>query len=142
MGRIKIDFPEPALYEHRLPIRITDINYASHLAHDVLVSILHEARARFFLHFGMREESTDGVGVIITDLAVVYKGEVFYEDVLRIEIAVEEPSAVGCDFKYRVSRERDDKLVALAKTGILFFDFDRRHIAQMPPTFRRVIGAD
>ena len=87
MPRIHIPFPESVLFEHRVPVRITDLNYGNHLGHDALVSILHEARARFFRAFGMSEADVDGVGIILVDLAVRYQAQVFYGQTLRIEIA-------------------------------------------------------
>ena len=52
MARVKIEFPETTLFTHELSVRITDLNYGNHLAHDSLISLLHEARAPFFYRKG------------------------------------------------------------------------------------------
>jgi len=141
MARVRIEFPEPALFTHDVPVRITDLNYGNHLGHDSLVSILHEVRARFFRHFGMEESDVDGVGILLTDLAVQYKAEVFYGQVLRVEVAVADVAAHGCDIIYRVTDCDSNRLTALAKTGIAFFDYGAKTIAGVPTRFLTAVEA-
>ncbi len=139
MARLRLDYPEPTIFTHEVPVRITDLNYGQHLGHDTLVSILHEARARLFRAHDMEEGDVDGRGVILVDLAVTYRAQVFYGQVLRIEIGAGDITSRGCDLFYRVTDRDDGALVALAKTGIVFFDYDAGHIVGMPDRFRAVI---
>jgi acyl-CoA thioester hydrolase len=140
MARIQISFPDRALFTHEEPIRIGDINYGNHLGHDALVSILHEARARFFRAFGMEEGNVGGYGVILTDLAVSYRAQARYGQVLHIEIAAGEPGSRGCDLLYRVQDRDTGDLIALARTGILFYDYSAGRVVAMPEEFRRVLA--
>ena len=142
MTRIQIEFPDRVIFTHEEAIRIGDINYGNHLGHDALVSILHEARARLFRAFGMEEANVEGLGVILTDLAVSYRAQAFYGQALSIEIGAGEAGSRGCDLLYRV-RDRDTgALVALARTGLLFYDYAGGRVAGMPKAFRRVIAPD
>ncbi len=140
MARIRLTFPEQVLFVHEIPARISDLNYGNHLGHDSLISMLHEARARFFRHFGMAESDVDGVGILLVDLAVTYRAQVFYGQVLRIEIAGSDIGGRGCDLLYRVTDAAGGDSVALAKTGIVFYDYNQNRVATMPPRFRRVLG--
>ncbi len=85
MARTQLELPA-LIWSTTLDVRISDINFAGHLAHDRIVSLLHEARARFFRDQGCTELDVDGAGIILTDLFVVYKAEAFFGDVMRIEI--------------------------------------------------------
>jgi acyl-CoA thioesterase FadM len=88
----------------------------------------------------MSEGDVDGVGVILTDLQVSYRSEAFFGQMLRVEIAAESPSRRGVTLLYRVTDAADGRVVALAATGLLFFDYDTRRPALMPGRFRERLG--
>jgi len=139
MSRIKIEIPDRYIFKTEIPIRITDINYGGHLGNDSLLSIIHEARVRFLNHFGYSESNVEGVGIIMIDAAVQYKSEGFYGDNLLIEISVDDFSGIGCDFIYSISNKESKKEIAVAKTGIVFFDYEKRKTAPVPSAFKRKI---
>lgn len=142
MARIRIEYPDTqTIFRHTLSLRITDLNYGNHLAHDTLISLMHDARAQLFIAHGHKEIDIDGrgVGVVVADLAVSYKAEVFYPDTLTVEVAADEMSRKGCDLVYRVTRASDGGLVALAKTGIVFFDYNERKAVTVPEEFKAML---
>lgn len=136
MTRIKIELPEKFIFKTEIPIRITDINYGGHLGNDSLLSIVHEARLRFLKHLGYSESNVEGVGIIMIDSAIQYKSEGFYGDELVIEVSVNDFTGIGCDFVYRLTNKKTSKEIALAKTGIVFFDYDKRRTASVPKKFK------
>lgn len=139
MARITIDFPNNTLFKCSLPVRITDINYGQHLAHDKLISMLHEARAQFFENFDMSESNIDGLGIILSDLAICYQAESFYPEILTVEMALGEPSRCGCGMFYQVNKE-DGTRVATAKTGLVFFDYQIKKVAPIPESFLKLLA--
>ena len=70
MARIKIVIPANTLAVVNIPVRITDINYGNHLGNDALISIVHEARVQWLKINNYTELQVDGVGLIMSDLAV------------------------------------------------------------------------
>ena len=141
MARIKIQIPEKFIYKTEIPIRITDINYGGHLGNDSVLSLVHEARLRFLKHLGYSESNVEGVGIIMIDAAVQYKSEGFYGDELFIEVAITDFSNLGCDFVFKLTSKNSSKEIALAKTGIVFFDYKNRKTAQVPAQFKKKIGS-
>lgn len=139
MVRIKIEIPKKFIYKTEIPIRITDINYGGHLGNDSLLSIIHEARVRFLNHLGYSESNVEGSGIIMIDSAIQYKSEGFYGDELLVEVAVNDFSGIGCDFIYRVTNKNTSKEIALAKTGIVFFNYEKRKTAPVPELFKKKI---
>lgn len=139
MPRLKLDYTAPTLHTTDIPIRVTDLNYGNHLAHDRLVSILHEARVRFFRAFGFEERNTEGRGILLVDLAVTYHREAFYGQTLRVEVAIGEAATRGCELLYRVTDAANGETVALAKTGIVFIEPASRRVVSIPPAFRALI---
>jgi len=139
MARIKIEIPNKFIFRTELPIRITDINYGGHLGNDSLLSLIHEARVRFLNHIGYSESNVEGSGIIMIDAGVQYKSEGFYGDELIVEVAVNDFSGIGCDFIYRVTNKNTLKEIALAKTGIVFFNYEKRKTAPIPELFKKKI---
>lgn len=137
MSRIRIDLPEKFVYSTSVPVRITDINYGGHLGNDALLSIVHEARVRFLKHLGYTELDIEGRSIIMSDAAVVYKAEIFYGDMLHIDIAVTDVQQSSCDIVYRIANETSGTEVARAKTGIVFFDYQAKKPVAVPDAFRK-----
>lgn len=141
MARIQIDYPDAqTIFTHQVILRITDLNYGNHLAHDTLISLIHDARAQMFIAHGHREIDIEGVGIVVADLAICYRAEVFYPDTLTIEVAADELSRKGGDLIYRVTKASDGALVALAKTGIVFFDYQARKAVNVPEAFKAIVA--
>lgn len=137
MPRLKLDIPSSFHFTTEIPIRITDINYGGHLGNDAVLSILHEARLRMLIEHGWTEMNIEGVSVIMSDSAVVYKSEGFYGESLRIQIAVKDFSNFGCDIYYLVRERESGREVVQAKTGIAFFNYETRKLAAVPEKFRQ-----
>lgn len=136
MARIKIPLPTHVDFSTEIALRIGDINYGGHLGNDSVLSLVHEARVQLFASLGFAELDIAGLGIILTDAAVVYKAEAFYGDRLRVELAVDEFSRYGCDIYYRLSNTETGKEVARAKTGLVFFDYAARKLHAVPAVFR------
>ena len=136
MARIKLDLPESFMFTTEVAVRIGDINYGGHLGNDSVLSLVHEARVRFLRHYGFSEANVDGAGIIMTDAVIVYKSEGFYGDVVRIDVTVTDATRTGCDFVFLLTNKQTGKEIARAKTGIVFFDYNKRKIIEMPFKFR------
>ena len=139
MSRIKLDMPETYLFSTTIDVRITDLNYGNHLANDSLLSIIHEVRVRFLNHFGYSEFDIEGIGIMMADVVIIYKSQSYYGDVLKIEVGVGDISKKSCDFYYRVTKD-EDKVVALCKTAIVFFDYQSQKPANIPEQFLKKIN--
>ncbi|TGE21449.1 thioesterase [Hymenobacter aquaticus] len=131
MARVKVALPAAYSLTVQIPVRITDLNYGGHLGNDALLSVLHEARVQFLQHVGLREvDPATGLGTIMADVAIEYKGEAFYGDVLHIQLAATELSKYGFDVVYWVKNQAG-KEIARAKTGMLLFDYNTRKLRSM-----------
>ncbi|UYZ62558.1 thioesterase family protein [Hymenobacter weizhouensis] len=128
MPRVKVQLPDTFLFTTEIPVRITDLNYGAHLGNDALLSILHEARVQFLNYVGRPEfNPATKQGHIMADVAIEYKGEGFYGDTLRIQMAADDLSKYGFDIVYRVTNQHGQE-VARAKTGMLGFDYNTRKL--------------
>ena len=138
MARVKIELPKLFDFYTEVQVSINDINAGGHLGNHSLVAILNEAHLRFLEAKGFPESVVDGRAFINSDLAIVYRSQAYHRDVLRIEVAVANFHEYGCDIIYRVTNKQTGKQVAVARTGMLFFDYERNKIAGVPEIFKSV----
>lgn len=137
MARLQLIFPAEVKFTCELTVRAADLNYGNHVGNDSILTLMQEARILFYRSLGYKNELNfeSSIGHIVADAAVVYKSEAFLGDVLVIQIAIADFSKYGFDIFYRLTNKATDKEVALGKTGIVFFDYEKRKVAAIPDSF-------
>ena len=138
MARVKLELPETFVFSTEMPLRIGDINYGGHLGNDSVLGLVHDARVRFLRANGFSEIDIGGVGLILSDAVVMYRAEAFYGDVITIDVAVGDFWRAGCDIFSRLSNQSSGVEVARVKTGIVFFDYDKRKTTSVPAVFQQL----
>jgi acyl-CoA thioester hydrolase len=134
MARVKINLPDNFPFTTTIPVRITDINYGGHAGNDTILSLIHETRMQYLQSNGYKEMDIEGVGMIMADVAIEFKNELFYGDVVIASVAAGEFSKVSFDLYYKLEKEVSRKkiLIATAKTGMVCYDYDRKKIVTVP----------
>ncbi len=134
MARIKISIPDKRFFSTQIPVRITDLNYGNHVGNDTLLSMIHEARVQFLSSLGYSELNFAGTSLIMGDVAIEFKAELFYGDVIKASVCADELTRVGFDLYYKLEKKQGDKtiLVAIAKTGMVCFDYNLRKVTAVP----------
>ena len=142
MARVKLNLDGVAfVFRTEMEVRITDINYGRHVGNDAMLGLLHEARLRFLAHFGFSEEDIGGVGMLMGDAVVQFKAVAFRGDRLAVEVGLADVERRTYDLMYRVTRTGDGAVVALAKTGMVAFDYATNRLADLPAVFLEKTGA-
>jgi acyl-CoA thioester hydrolase len=139
MARIEIELPEKFIFQTEIAVRVSDLNYGNHVGNDSILTLMQEARTLFYRSMGFESEvKLEGpVGQIVSDAAIVYKSESFLGDTLHIKIAVGDLTKYGFNLFYRITNKATGKEVALGKTGIVSFDYQKRKIALVPDLLRK-----
>lgn len=137
MARIKLELPEKFDYSTEITIRISDINYGRHLGNDSVLTLIHEARMRIFNSLGLLEKDENGQGLLIADAVVIYKSQGFYRDVLNIFITPDDPNKYGFDLLYKLVNKKTGIEIARAKTGIVFYDYQKNKVTGIPESFQK-----
>ncbi|MEO5945717.1 MAG: thioesterase family protein [Chitinophagaceae bacterium] len=136
MARIKIAVPEQFSFSCQIPVRITDINYGGHVGNDTILTIAHEARMQFLNSLGFTEMNFGGPGMIMADAAIEFKNELFYGETVIASVAVTAISKIGFHLIYKLEKETEGntKIVAIAKTGMICYDYTTKKITAIPET--------
>ena len=132
MSRNKIELPRKPNFSTDIPIRITDLNYGGHVGNDSVLSLLHEARMQFLKHHGFSEMNFAGVGLIMSDASIEFKQELFYGDQLKAYVVIDELTKVGFSIYYKLVKNKEETIVALAKTGMICYNYETKKIAAVP----------
>ncbi len=135
MGRIKLEIPEAFSFSTEITVRITDLNYGGHLGNADTLVLIHEARVRFLTSHGYSEIDVEGYGTIMLDAVIQFKSQAFAGDLLTIEVAAGAFSRIGCDIFYRLTNKESGAVVAVAKTGISVFDYEKQKRVSPPEAF-------
>ena len=134
MERIKLNLPEQFLFSTNIALRITDINYGGHVGNDSFLSLIHEARQQFLNYYQYSEMNFAGTSLIMADVAVEYKKELSYGDVVKISVTAIGFDKLGFDIFYllEVIQEEKNYIAGKAKTGMMCFDYQNKKRMQVP----------
>lgn len=143
MARIKIEISSNSIGTYTIPVRIADINYGNHVGNDAFVSIIHEARMQWLQQYNYTELKIEGIGLIMSDLAVEFKAESFYGDMIEVKLSVAEISRVGFELYYQLFAKRNDEyiLLANAKTGMVCYDYVAKKVSAIPEKLKGILEA-
>jgi acyl-CoA thioester hydrolase len=134
MARIKIALPAAFSFSCKIAVRITDINYGGHVGNDGFLAIVHEARMQFLKNLDYTEMNFGGAGMIMTDAAIEFKGELFYGDTVIVSVGIADISGIGFDLVYKLEKETATTpvVVAFVKTGMVCYDYAKKKVVAIP----------
>ncbi|HOZ69279.1 MAG TPA: acyl-CoA thioesterase [Chitinophagaceae bacterium] len=138
MGRNKLVTPAVFTFSCPIPVRITDINYGGHAGNDTILSLIHEARMQYLGSFGYTEMNLAGSALIMSDVCIEFKKELFYGESLMAFVTAGEISRVGFELFYKLEKNTPagNITVALARTGMVCFDYTLKKITGVPEEAR------
>jgi acyl-CoA thioester hydrolase len=140
MARIQIRLPEQFAYATAITLYQSHMNYGGHLDNALLLTVVSEARVRFFKSLGYTELDVEGLGIMVADAALQYRSEAFQGEVMVVQMAAADLSSKGFDMVWRMSEQSSQREVARGKTGIVFYDYTMHKIAAMPARFLETLA--
>jgi len=89
---------------------------------------------QFLNKHGLAELDFAGIGLIMRDAGIEFRDELFYGDTVIASVTVTEFTKASFEIYYKLEKETDGKrkLVALAKTGMIGYDYTKKKIAGLP----------
>jgi acyl-CoA thioester hydrolase len=143
MTRAKLEMPDTFSFQTAIPVRITDLNYGGHVGNDQILSMIHEARVQFLNFYGFEEMNLAGVGLIMRDVTIEFKSELFYGDIILASVQATDFSRIGFEIYYKFEKERDEKkaLLVLARTGMVCYNYAAQKISSLPEPARLALSS-
>ena len=138
--KIKLKLPEKFHFKTNLIIRVSDLNYGGHLGNDAVLSMAHESRVRFFLKLGVTERNFFGVGLIMSDSAIMYKSQGFLNDNILAHVSVTEFRSHGFKLFYLLKNRDSHVDLAYIQTGMVCFDYSKNKILPIPEKLKDLVN--
>ncbi len=142
MARVQIALPTDFIFTTEVQIYVSHVNYGGHLDNAQLLTLVSEARVRFFKSFGYTELDVEGFGIVVGDMMAQYKSEAFHGEVMRIDMTPQDFNKYGFDLVYRMHEVSSGREVARGKTGIVFVHKEQKKVAPIPPVFKSMLEAE
>lgn len=135
MPRLQFDLPDRFVFATDIQIYISHVNQGGHLDNAQLLTLVSEARVRFFKSLGHRESNVAGCPIVVGDLVAQYKSEGFHGETMRVRMVPQDFNRYGFDLVYCMDCVDTGREVARGKIGIVFVDRQTRKVASVPPAF-------
>jgi len=141
MPRIQLTPAPRYSFATEMPIYISHVNQGGHLDNAQLLTLVSEARVRFFKSLGYFESGVEGALIVVGDIVAQYKSEGFHGETMRVEMLPADFNKYGFDLQFRMSEKETGREVALGKIGIVFIAPQDRKVAPVPPAFMECLHA-
>ncbi|HOP29676.1 MAG TPA: thioesterase family protein [Spirochaetota bacterium] len=135
MPRVKLTELENYRFKTEQVITIAYLNPAGHVGNSQMADLIHDGRIHLLRTLGLSEINLgDGkTGLIMGDLVINFKAEIFLGEKVIIEADISEVETRGLRFFYRIIK--DGKTAALAETGYVTFSYAERKVCEVPEVF-------
>ncbi len=140
MPRIQFSLPERFVFATDIQIYISHVNQGGHLDNAQLLTLVSEARVRFFKALGYTEGNVAGHPIVVGDMVAQYKSEGFHGETMRVSMVPQDYNKYGFDLVYRMECLDTAREVARGKIGIVFIDRETRKVAAVPAEFMQRVS--
>ena len=141
MPRIQFELPNHFIFATDIQIYISHVNQGGHLDNAQLLTLVSEARVRFFKSLGYTEGNVAGHPIVVGDIVAQYKSEGFHGETMRVEMLPADFNKYGFDLQFRMSDKDSGREVALGKIGIVFIGREDRRVTPIPAEFLAKVQA-
>ena len=132
MPRVIFELPDHFAFSTEVQIYISHVNQGGHLDNAQLLSLVSEARLRFFQEIGFPEPELPDVSIVVGDIVAQYKSEGFHGEVMCIRMTPADFNRYGFDLVFSVTEKSQGREVARGKTGIAFVSKTSRSVVPIP----------
>jgi acyl-CoA thioesterase FadM len=141
MARIQLELPNRFSFATDVQIYISHVNVGGHLDNAQLITLVSEARTRFFRALGYTEGNVEGLTTVVGDLVAQYKSEGFYGETLEVAMEPMDFNKYGFDLFFCMREKTSGREVARGKTGIVFIDHATKKVPALPERFIQGLAA-
>ncbi|AVP56468.1 acyl-CoA thioesterase [Pulveribacter suum] len=139
MARIVFELPAHFGFATELQVYISHVNQGGHLDNAQLLSLVSEARVRFFQSLGYPEADVAGLSTVVGDIVAQYKSEAFHGETLCVDMVPQDFNRYGFDLVFRMAEKTQGREIARGKIGIVFIDGAARRPAFIPESIRQLL---
>jgi acyl-CoA thioester hydrolase len=121
-------------------VRFADTDALGHVNNAVYLEYLELARVAW-LEKALGSVETKEFGVILARAEIDYKSPAFHHETLVAGVKVVELGAASMKMDYRIEDKKTGRLVALAKTVLVGYDYRENRVKRWPDEVREKVEA-
>ena len=122
-------------YEHEVPVRIRDIDFAGHAHHSAALLYFEEARAAYWRDVVQQGGDVADFGFVLAAVSVRYRARILYPDILTVAVGVSTLGRKHFDMTYEV-RSRSGALLVTGTTTQVMYDYRAGRSVAIPDVVR------
>ncbi len=130
------------MFVHTLTVRFRDLDALNHVNNSVYLTYLEEARIAYMTDRQVNSLAVPEQGTILAHCEIDYRRPAALGDRLRVELAVGVIRFSSFEFTYRVLRDRDNALIAQARTVQVCYNYRLGTPIRIPSAWIPVLQAD
>lgn len=119
-----------------VPVRFSDTDGLGHVNNAVYLSYLESARVDYLREI-LGAKKIEELGVIIARVEIDYKSPAFHHETMRVGCRVEEIGGSSIKMDYRIEDKETGRLVALAKSVLVAYDYALGRPARVSDEWRQ-----
>jgi acyl-CoA thioester hydrolase len=116
-------------------VRFSDTDALGHVNNAVYLSYLESARVDYLREL-LGAKKIEELGVIIARVEIDYKSPAFHHETMRVGCRVEEIGGSSIKMDYRVEDRDTGRLVALAKSVLVTYDYALKRVVRVSDEWR------
>ncbi len=137
-SKLTIQEYEKEKYKYQTFVRVGDLNYGNHLAHDKLITIVHDARVSFLKAHQLQEINIENTfSLLVSTLSVQYLSQAYLGELLCISIFIDEIKNTYFQMKYKISRTKTP--IALCATHLVCYNQIKKRPDKIPASLLSVL---
>ncbi|HXS99543.1 MAG TPA: thioesterase family protein [Elusimicrobiota bacterium] len=117
-------------------VRFSDTDALGHVNNAVYLSYLESARVDYLREL-LGARKIEELGVIIARVEIDYKSPAFHHETMRVGCRVEEIGGSSIKMDYRVEDRDTGRLVALAKSVLVTYDYAAARVVRVSDEWRQ-----
>ena len=121
-------------------VRFSDTDALGHVNNAVYLSYLESARVDYLREL-LGAKKIEELGVIIARIEIDYKSPAFHHETMRVGCRVYELGGSSIKMDYRVEDKATGRLVALAKSVLVTYDYDAARVVRVREDWREKMEA-
>ncbi|MGL4534017.1 MAG: acyl-CoA thioesterase [Fusobacteriaceae bacterium] len=128
-----------SIFKTDYKVGIGDINYGGHMGNEVSLRLFQQVRVEFLNSLGLSELNIgQGLGLIQVESYVKYKKEVYFGNLLLLEIKKINFGKSSIEFVHNIMNENQE--IALeGTTTLLAFNYENKKVSRVPKSFIELI---
>ena len=123
-------------FSTELEVRMSDTAGGVHLGNHVIVQYMNESMMKLYQAMGFRGPLINDVSFIQRDMAICYRSEANYGDIVQVFVAIEEFEEKQYKMIFRLYNPKKQREIAHIRGLFASFNYKERKMVEVPSELR------